>query len=161
MSEATDAAFLNRLRESQQFTTLAAHILSGMGYPVTIRPVFERPDVMKRAEYADNGDLEIIQTVEVKHRQELDFTCREDYPYPTIIVDMASSYDKKRPKPLMYIIFNSQATHYALVMCRTVRQWRRVRRRSGLNGVTSDYYECPINLVEFREVVNAQSPAAG
>lgn len=161
MSEASDAAFLNRLRDSKQYATLAAHILSGMGYPVTIRPVFERPDVRQRADYADHGDLEIIQVVEVKHRQELHFTSREDYPFKTIIVDMASSYDAKRPKPVMYMIFNSEATHYALVMCRTFKQWRKRSKLNSLNNVTSDYYECPINLVEFREVKNAQAPAAG
>ena len=151
MSQSSDAAFLARLRDSKQYATLAAHILSKW-YPVTIRPTYERPDVLQRAEYADQGDLEIIQIVEVKHRPELHFTCRADFPYPTIIVDQASSYDKKKQKPYMYMILNADCTHYAIVRGDTKKHWTEGETVNKFNGMKVLYYYCPVQLVNFFEV---------
>ena len=108
--EDSDPSFIADLRKSKESVAVAAKWLSEKGYPVIVRPTFERPSVEQMDEYADDGDIEIVQRIEVKRRQQLTFTSREDFPYETVIVDACHCYDRARPKPYAYIIFNREMT---------------------------------------------------
>ena len=151
MSQASDKLCVDMLLDSKEVVALAARVLSDMGLPVVLRPTFVRPDVTQREAYSDEGDLEIMQKVEIKGR-DLEFTCRADYPYETVIVDYAPNFDKKRPRPFMYMIFNQARTHYMIVQVKTFPQWRKVRLHNGKTGNDGDYYTCPVDLATFHEV---------
>ena len=97
--EANDASFVADLIESQRAVWYAAKLLNEMGYNVTIRPQNIRPSVEQMSEYADDGDLEIIQRIEVKRRKRPHFTGKDDFPFPTMIVDVAHTWDRANPKP--------------------------------------------------------------
>jgi len=149
--EKNDSSFVEDLQNSQQYVWQAAKWLSDSGYNVTIRPVEIRPDVSQMREYSDCGDLEIIQRIEVKHRT-LDFTCKDDYPFDTVIVDVAHTYDKARPKPFAYIIFNKQATHCLIVENKSRKQWIKRTTLDKVKKRERTFYECPIELCSFHKV---------
>ena len=141
-----DPTFLADLRESRKAVEVMAHWLASRGYPVIVRPTFERPDASQWREYADEGDLEIVQRVEVKHRS-FAFTGKSDYPYSTVIVDNARRFDKKRPKPFAYVILNHAMDAALFVECKTRRHWTcETKHVRGTERVVT-VYECPLKYV--------------
>jgi len=151
--ERSDPSFIADLRNSKEAVELAAKWLSEMGYPVIVRPTFERPSVERMSEFSDSGDLEIVQRVEVKRRQLLTFTSKSDFPYETIIVDACHCYDKAHPKPYAYIIFNREMTAAFIVdVKRTVSEWRRVEKRDRHKGRDRAFYECPVSSLSCVQI---------
>jgi hypothetical protein len=104
-----DPNFIKDLRESRDAVMVAAEWLNKKGFPVVIKPTFERPKSSDMAEFADDGDLEIMQRIEVKRRKSLTFTSKEDFPYDTLIIDVCHTYDKAKIKPYAYIILNEKS----------------------------------------------------
>jgi len=82
------------------------------------------PDASLWEEYADQGDLEICLTVEVKHLASNQFTCKEDYPYDQAIICAVHSYNHKHPRPFAYILVNAEITHAAIVYSSTSEVWQ-------------------------------------
>ncbi len=149
-----DPNFLSDLRESRKAVRIVADWLSDCGYPVVVRPTFERPDPSMMGEFADDGDLEIMQRVEVKRRQSLTFTSREDFPYQTLIVDACHCYDNAKPKPYAYVILNREMTAAFIVDCRATRQhWLQVTKRDRIKDRERHFYECPIGLVRVERML--------
>jgi hypothetical protein len=148
--DSTDPGFVDDLRESREAVQHVAQWLVAQGVPVLIRPTYIRPDQSQRSAYSDVGDLEIQQRVEVKRRFNVQFTCADDFPYPTIIVDVCHTYDNARPKPFMYVIVNHAMTHAAIILCRdTAKQWVRSTKMDSTLNREREFYECPISLVRF------------
>jgi hypothetical protein len=151
--DSQDPTFLTDLRDSRKAVEVVASWLSSQGYPVVVRPTFERPDPSAMAEFADDGDLEILQRVEVKRRRSLTFTSREDFPHPTLIVDACHCYDRARPKPYAYIILNREMTTAFVVDCRTTRpHWAKVTKHDRFKNRERHFYECPIHLVRVERL---------
>jgi hypothetical protein len=147
-----DPTFERDLEESKLAVSVAAKWLSSKGYPVVVRPTFVRPDASKMSDFSDDGDIEIIQRVEVKRRQSLTFSSKEDFPYQTLIVDVAHAYDNARPKPYMYMIFNKEMTDCLLVECRTFHKWIKTTKYDRHRNRDRTFYECPIELVKWVKV---------
>lgn len=143
-----DPTFLADLRESRKAVELVARWLSGRGYPVVVRPTFERPDPSRAAEFSDDGDIEIMQRVEVKQRKTLTFTSKADFPYPSVIVDACHCYDQARPKPYAYVIVNREFSAAFVVKCSTRQQWARVKKLDRQKQREREFYECPMALVD-------------
>ena len=146
--EQFDATFVEDLRESQQYVWQAAQWLSQKGYNVTVRKTNVRPSAEQMREYADSGDIEIIQRVEVKRRK-LAFTCREDYPYKTVFVDVAHTFDNAICKPYAYIVINESATHCLIVKGETSKQWIKSTKLDRAKNRERMFYECPLELCQF------------
>ena len=149
--EKNDPGFVQDLIDSQESVLLAAKWLLNRGFRVTVNPTKIRPSVDKMSEYSDGGDLEISERVEVKARS-ISFTCKEDFPFPTIIVDVAHAWDKASPKPALYLLFNKDKTHIAIVKRSTSSKWVKSEKADKLKGRSRSFYECPISLVEFCSV---------
>lgn len=149
--ETQDPTFIEDLRASRRSVEIVAQWLSGRGHPVIVRPVFERPSFKEMHRYSDNGDLEILQRIEVKQRM-LDFTSRESYPYDTLFVDNRHTYDDAHPKPFAYVILNRAMTHAFIVECRSDKHWDVVERFDHKVQRTDTLYECPIALATFVEL---------
>ena len=146
-----DSSFVQDLFDSQAVVLEAAKWLLNKGYKVTVNPTRVRPSVEKMAEYADNGDLEINERIEVKGRK-IDFTSREDFPYTSIIVDVAHVWDRAKPKPAFYLLFNRARTHIAVVGRSTREAWVKVEKMDKGKNRMRTFYECPIERVKFSEV---------
>ncbi len=145
-----DPTFIDDLEASHESVRRVAAWLSGQGLPVVLRPTFVRPISSERFNYSDSGDLEILRGVEVKRRVNLTFTCPEDFPYPTLIIDAADTYDRKRPRPYAYVICNREVTAAFVCYVReTFSSWVRVNKHDKAKKRHRDFYECPISLLRF------------
>ena len=147
--EQDDPGFIQDLRDSKEAVAVAAKWLCNKGYPVVMRPVFERPTASDMREYADEGDLEIIQRIEVKRRQNLEFTSKQDFPYPTVIVDVCHAYDRAHPKPYAYIIFNKSMDRALIIEGRTHGAWAKTRKQDRFKNREREFYECPLELAHI------------
>ena len=147
-----DPTFVSDLKESKKAVSRAAEWLNTLGYPVVVRPTFVRPSAEKMSEYSDDGDLEIIQRIEVKRRLNIPFTSKEDFPYKTIIVDVCHTYDNARPKPYAYIIFNGEMDCCFVIDCKTHGEWIRSEKWDKAKGRSRNFYECPVALTKFYTV---------
>lgn len=145
----TDPKFPEDLTESNEHAWQVARWFQSQGIPVAVQPIRLRPTPEERGEYGDNGDLLIVQRVEVKQRR-FDWTCRDDFPYPTIIVDVCHTWDRAFPKPYLYVITNQSVTRAILVEGRTSWAWKRVYKDDRRINRRRHFYECPLDLVEFK-----------
>lgn len=145
--DVVDPTFLADLRASAGAVEAASRWLVGNGFPVMMRPTFERPDAEQRADYADGGDLAVLRTVEVKHRNLL-FVNRDTYPFPTVLLDPVGTFDRKRPRPWLYLIVNKQINGALLVYVQsTFGQWQ--QETIVARGRTRAQYLCPVELTKY------------
>jgi hypothetical protein len=145
-----DVSFKEALNKSKEYVSQTANWLLEKGYPVTINPTFFRPHISERNEYSDHGDLTVQFNVEVKHRPDMFFTKKEDFPYNSIIVDDAVCYDKMRTKPYAYFIWNAEGTVSILVDVRkTERHWIKLVKFDRFKKIDRTFYECPIKYCSF------------
>ena len=105
------------------------------------------------AEFADDGDLEILQRVEVKRRVSLTFSTKADFPYKTLIVDACHCYDRAKPKPYAYIIFNREMTAaFVIDVKATKEQWVRVTKKDRFKNRDREFYEVPVAAIRVEEI---------
>lgn len=148
----TDDQFKNDLIRSDQIVEHTASFLRSKGKTVVIPPLLIRPNVDDRHNYRDGGDLFVMQLIEVKHRPDLNFKTREDFPYQTVIVDDKGAFDSKPQKPYAYIIWNSDETHcFYIGVTSTRKEWTAVTKYDKKAKHERDFYECPIELVLILE----------
>ena len=77
----------------------------------------------------DDGDLFVQaspgsrwQRLEVKHIRR-DWTCRQDFPFPKVLICARHSWDRANPKPAEYVLFNHRMTHVIRVKRNTRPLW--------------------------------------
>lgn len=149
----TDVQFLESLRGSQVFVSAVASWMARHGCDVMIRPLVERPEFGLRNEFADSGDLEIRQRVEVKHR-DLDFTSVEDYPYGSVIVDERYKVERiPRGRLWGYVIMSRGGTHVCCVRSDTRSQWLVESMYDKKDKQRREFYVCPKELCLFCRLV--------
>jgi len=142
-----DPTFKEDLAASQDAVERVARWLRDRGNAVIVRPTFVRPEAKQMTEYSDDGDLEIIQRVEVKRRG-FAFSSKEDYPYPTVFIDNCHTVENARPKPYGYVILNEAMTTALIVDCRTRSTWGKREVWDKKKGRNRCIYECMIDQVE-------------
>ncbi len=142
--------FLSDLSSSRIAVNQFADLARRKGFSAWLPPDRTRPDASVRAEYADAGDMMLQGRVEHKVRTNLRFTCRDDYPYQTVIVDEAYKEDAKSEDPvLMYVIENADRTHAAVVYGWTRSRWKIESRHDPIQGRVCDFYTLDKSLVRF------------
>jgi hypothetical protein len=147
--EKDDPLFPDDLKESHRYVWIVAEWLSSFGHHVTVRAQKIRPSVAEMDEYADDGDIEIIQRVEVKRRPDMHFTGKGDFQYETVFVDVAHAWDKAKPKPVAYVILNAKATHCLVVKGDTSKYWIKRTCLDTKKKRERTFYECPIKHCTF------------
>jgi len=151
----TDAAwksrFVERFKESAQYVNQVAYWLDSRGLRARVIPCALRPSHDQWKDYADTGDIEVTLLVEVKHRQ-LEFTCHDDYPYATVVVDEVYKLDAKRSQLYAYVILNRAATHAVVVPRHTWQQWQRMSRQDHIAGRVCEFYVVDKGLCNFVEL---------
>lgn len=146
-----DPTFLQDLERSKEAVERTAVWLRSFGYTVNVQPVRVRPDESQMAAYSDNGDLAVVHRVEVK-RLSTAFTSAEDFPYPFVIVDTAHAWDKARPKPLTYFIWNTAMTSVIIIDSHTRPQWQEKELLDAGKKRMRRFYLCPKALARFVKV---------
>lgn len=149
---ASDERFLSRLRYSNRSVERVARWLQARGNAVMLRPVFERPDAGRWAEYQDDGDLEVVQRIEVKQRPHMHFTGADDYGFPDVMVEGCDKFNAKRPCPYAYFIVNAEATVAAVIKVHTFPLWVVRNKTDGITLQVHDYYCCPMDHVRFERI---------
>ena len=145
--DSIDPTFTQDFSESHSAVLVVAQWLATKGYDVTVPAPRVRPSATHRRKYADHGDLMVHKRLEVKHRKNLSFTCMNDYPYPTILVDVCHSWDNANPKAEAYVILDVDMSHAAIVLGTTAGQWQREELYS--RNRMRMHYVCDKSLCTF------------
>lgn len=143
-----DALFERELRRGHSWAQRLAEALTAQGLTVELTPLVLRERIEQRGDFANEGDL-VVSTghgpvlLESKSR-DLTFTCADDYPFQTALVDTVSGWNQKTDKPKA-IVLTSQPTGARLVISirRTRHLWRQKRRRDATRGIVDTFYEVP------------------
>lgn len=114
----TDQEYINNYKQSRERVNRFAYITLKSNVNISLLP---QPPLNIREQ--DQGDLMFFGRIEHKVR-DLDFTCREDYKYQTVIIDEKYKIENKNDKVFMYIIENKSGTHAAIVYGFTRSLWR-------------------------------------
>jgi hypothetical protein len=145
--------FVPRLVTSARDTWIVAQwLVDTLKQNVIVRAIHIRPSADVRAEYSDQGDLEILQVVEVKRDWKRAFTSAADYPFPAMLVDNVASYERKRTKPYAYVVLNADATYAGIVkpqQSRTYWERRTIYNNGDPASYAKDVFCCPVAYVEF------------
>jgi hypothetical protein len=151
--EKSDPTFIEDLHSSDVWVWQVARYLRDTGgFHVTIPPLQVRPSADQMNEFSDDGDLLITQRVEVKHRPGIEFSCKDDFPYDSIIVDVSHAWDKAMPKPYLYVILSASGSCGIFILGTTHRHWVKESRWDKGKKREREFYFCPIDLVTFREI---------
>ena len=155
VSDLNHQRFLKHLSESTKAVSVVGEWLTRKGRTVQISGIHSSDDYDERMKYTDEGDLFILQRIEVKKRS-LDFTCAEDWPHgDKFIVCAKHSWDNAIVKPVRYIILNKSMTHAAMVSASTLKTWTVEKRRDSRyegDEAVQEFYFCPISSVTFTEI---------
>ena len=127
-NEANTRTFNAHLTDSREAVNFYAGYLARLGCSIEMPEERLTPSYAQRMEYADGGDLftrigDKRIRLEVKQRRNIDFTCRADYPYQSIMVCAAHSWELADPKPYVYVILNRSLTAAAYILGDTSPEW--------------------------------------
>jgi hypothetical protein len=161
--EKNDPGFVEDIKKSAPAVWVVAKWLWKQGNTVIIPPIKIRPNIERRLEYSDSGDVFFIPggginmengiLIEVKHRKKLIFTCADDYRFKTVFVDTCHKYERKQVKPYAYFAVNKNMTHAAVTRVKkTIQDWRKKTIFDEEKGREEIIYECPIRLVDFERL---------
>lgn len=142
----TDHDYVNNYKQSRERCNRFASISLQSNIKICLLP---QPPLDVRE--PDNGDMLLIGRVEHKVR-DLKFTCREDYPYSTVIIDEAYKIDNKPDKVLMYVIENVEGTHAAIVYGFTKSAWKVEEKYDQKRERMCKNYEVDKNIVRFCKI---------
>ena len=128
--------------------------LKRKGYETIAPKVKIRPNIGERAEYSDKEDLfarkpgeERWRRFEIKGRT-LQFTCRDDFPFPTIIADHAT---KQFERPDWYVNISKDLKYAAVMDGRQRDQWKiaDIRDTTKRTAASNPSYLCPKEMAKF------------
>lgn len=146
-----DARFRNAVDQSWDAVFAVARYIHRLGdWEVLIQPYRLRPSFERRDGYGDQSDLmarkhNSWRYVEVKWKHTLEFTSRDDFPYPTILLDRP-----EKGHAHSYFTCNRALTHAAIVDFKTRDRWlgptEYFDKTKGYRGYA---YECPVELAKF------------
>lgn len=123
------------------------------GYSVTLPGYQMRDRFEEREGFGDDADLLVGDRwrFEIKWR-EVDFTCADDFPYPSVLVDRVEKADKVKDTVSAYISVNKAMTHVAIIDPATREKWGARKRFDHVKRYPLDVYECPKHLVRFEKL---------
>ena len=146
----SDGEFIRDLGSSRVAVNDFADRLRQLGLQAWLPPERIRPVTEVRKDYADEGDIMVQGRVEHKVRTNLHFTCRDDYPYQTVIVDEVYKEDcKSADRVLAYVIENKFRTHAAVVYGWTRDKWQVERKADPIQKRECDFYTIDKRWVRF------------
>lgn len=151
--------FQKKLEASKEAVELVRRWAVSIGHDVEVPGNTVAENHMDRKEHGDHGDIFILlpdggkQIIEVKWSSR-DFTCRNDFPYESMIVDSKSEFDAKYPAPYVYVICNKALTHVAVIMVQGKEFWfvEKIKYERAGKFFTKKFYKCNVRNVEFHQL---------
>ena len=140
--------FVDRLLISRDQFNKFALIQKQVGINILTPPLSISETKRDRYDHVDAGDGLAHLWLEHKVRN-FEFTCREDYPYQTVIVDEAYKIAAKPHPAAIYVIQNRSMTHAAIVYGWTKCNWKQEEffDRTAMRG--GKFYTVPKEMVRF------------
>lgn len=108
----------------------------GPNSAVKVGKQVKRPSAKFHKQFTDDGDLRVKgYRVEARER-DLDFTCKDDFPYDTVIVDTIECMKKGDKKPVVF--FTESMKHpekgYSIIVANTRQHWFKKKEWIGRRG---------------------------
>lgn len=123
-----------------------ADYLKSLGFQTYIPKLTVREDIKDISQYSDAPDIECEgRILEVKSR-DIYFTCPEDFPYETILVDTVAGWTAKERKPTEYICLSIQTGSMICLCGETQPLWKTQERRDHKRHITDVFYEAKKEL---------------
>lgn len=136
---------------------MAAQVLYDLGFSITIPVPTKGVKHEDWKKHADSGDITAQKAgksyrIEVKGLS-VDFSSALNWPFGSeFIVCAKHSFDRAKPKPSAYFIFNKGLTYYARVNLSSREMWSEIEKTdSRYDGVKQKFYTCPITLVVWQQ----------
>lgn len=141
-------------------------------YPNIRPPLTAEQALAKFSRYVPDPDADLSINgfpLECKRRK-FDFTCAEDYPYPSFYIDeeyklrdkavpadryfaMSTGEKRQHIKPFMaYLTSNRAMTHMALIIPASKTYWTLDKKRLSLDDRSGHSWACQLNKVLFMPV---------
>jgi len=121
----SDHKFLAQLIDGYKWQQFVLSVVQSYGYWGAIHPLRIRPKRALANQYSDAFDIKIgsqpfeaepwEQTIDVKARTRA-FEAPEDFPFPTIIVEPLSRYEKRSSMPDWYAMVSQFPPHNVLFL---------------------------------------------
>jgi len=139
----SDDNFRRRLVASLPSLELVAEGLARAGVSAEVSEYRFRENVQEIAGYTE-GEKDLVLRksrfcVEVKSR-DLSWTTPGDYPYGTAFVDTVAGFERKRKKPIAYVLVSNRTGAMACVPEFTCTGWTQERRRDRERGILDNFY---------------------
>ena len=149
-----DPNFVRDLLASVPHVETVGEWLRKMGYDVKTMPLRIAPNLESMWDYSDNGDIYIHdKRIEVKQRK-LDFDSLATFPYPSVMVDVAHTFDNAKVKPYAYILTNKATTGALVVLGETYPRWKKIEKFDRYKGRTRIFYDAPLDTCEYYSLEN-------
>ena len=151
MNERDWERYRKHVAESDTTVQLVAKHLLSKGYTIQVPPAHVAANQSDRRKMMDEGDLFVLQRMEVKG-QSIKFTGLGDYPYKAMIVCNRNSFDNhKGMPPAFYFIVSADNTTMAVVDVKKTKErwWSEQRRDSRYEDVVETYYFINLKDVTF------------
>lgn len=138
--------FKNELAIGYGWQLCVADYLKSLGFEVHIPQLVVRKDIKDIPEFSDEPDIECEgRIIEVKSR-DLAFTCPDDFPYETILVDTVNGWSAKVRKPTEYVCI-STITGGMICLCgETQPLWAQEERYDHTRNIMDLFYEAHKSL---------------
>jgi hypothetical protein len=107
---------------------------------------------MLQMKQRDNGDMVMDrgrgpERVEVVWR-DFSFSCRDDFPYPNIVVGQAFKWEREGNRPSLVLVFNSELDAVAVISVESSMRWVK-QKFNNLSGPKQLVYTAHLDDVEF------------
>jgi len=138
-----DELFKKELEAGFEWQLKVAKYLKQCGFNPKVPKLTFRDKIADAHLYKDLEDIECCgKLIEVKSRK-LYFTCPNDFPYDTIMIDTTDGWDGKENKPDAYVCI-SRFTDKMIVLPsrKTCKHWVKTRRFDNTRKIYVDSYEC-------------------
>ena len=151
MNEEYRKSFSEALSGSRSAVLKAQEYIVGLKIPTLLNPTIMVPPGGNPNNYKDGGDLYMLMRTEVKHPN-LQWTNKDDYPFPDIIICACDSFDDQAIPPKYYMIWNKEKTSaMSIEVNRTKSDWfkRDIRDSRAGRGYS---YPCYMISKEHSEI---------
>lgn len=160
-----DALFFQECAKGHFWEQYAAAFLRQQGLRVVLGEQSFRETIVQASDYAQQIDLTVEGVpVEVKSRAMDFYGTPSSYPYQTSLVDTASGWEKKDPKP-EYLLLVSQTTGCFLWLdvVKSVHAWDSKSRLDRTRGLVDTFLEVSREwlrpIPELIQVLKRRKPA--
>lgn len=157
MDQRSPEEFFGSLDNSVPAVFIFAEHLHRQGITVLIYGLKKRGINGVPHDYKDEGDLFIVHDDGTKDRIEVknidtQFTCREDFPFPSIIVSNKNRVDKTKHEVKRWVIISKDRKHFASINVNTQNTWAAKDLFAKNSKQKEWFYLAPLDVVQWYKI---------